>query len=205
MRLLTSLLAAVFAVLFSGTAFATCPAHGDASSDTIAYDMNPLKNRTADPGNTQDVSVADILGYSSDEDTSLEQEGVVLTGQLLTYKHEGAESPNCHSSTRKDYHIWIGAMVQSRPNGQTLSATALRTAKRHSVIVELTPRIQDRHPSWGSRLASIRYKYVCIRGWLFFDHEHADQVGNTRGTQWEVHPITAIGLLNDDGTCDFWN
>jgi len=30
---------------------------------------------------------------------------------------------------------------------------------------------------------------VRVSGWLLLDQEHPDQVGRTRGTIWEVHPI----------------
>jgi hypothetical protein len=33
---------------------------------------------------------------------------------------------------------------------------------------------------------------VRIRGWLMMDPEHPDQVGKTRGTIWEIHPIMQV-------------
>ena len=28
-----------------------------------------------------------------------------------------------------------------------------------------------------------------VSGWLMLDPEHPDQVGKTRGTIWEIHPV----------------
>jgi hypothetical protein len=33
---------------------------------------------------------------------------------------------------------------------------------------------------------------VRISGWTMLDPEHPDQVDNTRGTIWEIHPIMQI-------------
>jgi hypothetical protein len=35
---------------------------------------------------------------------------------------------------------------------------------------------------------------VRISGWLLMDQEHPDQVGKTRGTIWEIHPIIAFDV-----------
>ena len=39
---------------------------------------------------------------------------------------------------------------------------------------------------------------VRISGWLMLDPEHPDQVGKTRGTIWEIHPIMQIEV-NQNG------
>jgi hypothetical protein len=36
-----------------------------------------------------------------------------------------------------------------------------------------------------------------MTGWLTFDQEHNEQVGKTRGTLWEVHPVTRVQVLED--------
>jgi hypothetical protein len=33
---------------------------------------------------------------------------------------------------------------------------------------------------------------VRISGWLLFDQEHPEQLGKTRATLWEIHPIIKI-------------
>jgi hypothetical protein len=44
-----------------------------------------------------------------------------------------------------------------------------------------------------------RHERVRISGWLMFDGEHPDQVGKTRGTLWEIHPVMRIDVLKSDG------
>lgn len=200
MRIRTaSLLAA--ALVFSGTsAYAACHPKtiGDAAPGSAKADLNSLKNRTAPPDDVREVRVPDILAYEDQDDAQLDQTGVMLTGVLLNYHHEGPESPNCHSATREDYHIWIGARGAS-------TQKARNALRKESVVVELTPNIQDEHPDWAGRLQELRNREVCITGWLMFDPEHPDQVGKTRGTRWEVHPITAIGAIAADSTCQEWD
>jgi hypothetical protein len=40
---------------------------------------------------------------------------------------------------------------------------------------------------------------VRISGWLMMDPEHPDQIGNTRGTIWEIHPIMQIEVQESGG------
>jgi len=36
---------------------------------------------------------------------------------------------------------------------------------------------------------------VRISGWLMLDPEHPDQLGKTRGTIWEIHPVMKLKVL----------
>jgi hypothetical protein len=38
---------------------------------------------------------------------------------------------------------------------------------------------------------------VRIRGWLMLDQEHPEQIGKTRGTLWEIHPIADRGQARE--------
>ena len=40
---------------------------------------------------------------------------------------------------------------------------------------------------------------VRISGWMMLDPEHPDQVGKTRGSIWEIHPIMKIEV-NQNGS-----
>lgn len=153
---------------------APCPPQGDAKPGTIMAHMNPLKNRTDIPGDPPAVSVDQMLALPGEEDEAREQQAVTLKGTLLAYKHEGPESCNCHSKTRKDFHIWIG------------------DAKPRAIVVELSPPIQELRPDLAKSLPRLKGSTVCVTGWFFFDHEHKNQVGKSRGTQWEIHPVTSI-------------
>ncbi len=112
-----------------------------------------------------------------------EQRAVQVVGYLLKVKLEGQESPNCYSDDPKlrDFHIWL--------------ANSPDDDRSDAVVVEVTPRVRGRHESWS--LTNLRrfvnqQSRVRISGWLMLDPEHLDQVGKTRATLWEIHPILKI-------------
>jgi hypothetical protein len=205
MKLLTGILALV-SLTTGQRAFAACDQSGigKASPNSSEARLNILKNRRAQPTTVQPVSISQMLAYPAHYDSSLEaSNAVVLTGQLIGTRHERGESPNCGVET--DYHIWVGPIDAAHPMGARLTKAQVKARKMHAVVVELTPNIQDLHPTWGPhfqrRLAG---KNVCISGWLLYDPAHPPQLGHTRGTLWEVHPITGIALLQPDGSCTPW-
>lgn len=172
--------------------FHGCPADGD-GGDGI---LNSFKNRT-DEGNYVSVSLSDLLALTwpqsvqrvphgswsaSDRAQIARYEGapVETTGYILDYKHEGTESTNCHASTYRDYHIWL-AVNASDPKSQ-------------SIVIEITPRMMALRPGWGNALRELKGAHVRIRGWLLFDEEHPEQLGQTRKTLWEIHPIMHIEI-----------
>jgi hypothetical protein len=205
MRLPYLLAIGFMALMLSEGAFAACDQNGigHAKPNTRKAAMNILKNRGTGPTVVRPVSFKEILGYPDAEDKNLETEGgVLLTGQLLQRVSEGPESPNCGSG--RDYHIFIGAVDQAHPEGWHLTTTRQRLLKKHAVVVELTPNIQAQHSDWVGNLQSLVGKNVCITGWLLYDYEHHPQIGKTRGTLWEIHPVTGIGVLQVDGSCVPW-
>jgi len=67
--------------------------------------------------------------------------------------------------------------------------------RRKRLFVEITPRVRA-----GASNASAFDKAqiqtwardgqrVRISGWLLFDPDHPSDVGSSRGTIWEVHPV----------------
>jgi hypothetical protein len=121
---------------------------------------------------------------------------VSVEGYLAGAKVEGPESPNCHGADSKyrDWHIWLtGAPGESRST---------------SIVVETTPRVRAVHPAW--RMAQLRRAVrdtarVRISGWLMLDPEHPEQVGKTRGTIWEIHPIMRIEVQQRGGAGSGWS
>jgi len=156
--------------------------------------LNENKNRTEFPTQIQEASVADMLqmaGEPHDWDKSIEAGGVTLEGFLLGFKHEGVESPNCYDETRRDFHMWVGAEKPST----NAEAKSMRAA---SVVVEPTPFTQDQHPRWSEDgFMHLIGRHVRVTGWFMFDPEHPDQIGHTRGTLWEVHPVMKIEVMNN--------
>lgn len=175
--------------------FDGCPPGGD-GRDRV---LNELKNRV-DEGAYVNVPFAAVeklpwpqgierqprtAWSASDRKAVSRYEGIPVSvdGYLAGAKVEGPESPNCHGADARyrDWHIWLSA----QPG----------TDRSASIVVETTPRVRARHPAWRIselHLLARRGTPVRISGWLMMDQEHPDQVGKTRGTIWEIHPIMRI-------------
>ncbi|HMF56722.1 MAG TPA: hypothetical protein VK619_10300, partial [Pyrinomonadaceae bacterium] len=114
---------------------------------------------------------------------------VAIEGYLAGAREEGPESPNCHGADDlfRDFHVWL-----------------VKTAgddRSNSIVVEVTPPVRAHHASWRTDVLGqiVKKKQrVRISGWMMLDPEHPDQVGKTRGTIWEVHPIMKIEV-NQNG------
>jgi len=177
--------------------FSGCPPEGDGGDPVL----NKNKNRV-DDGRFQPTAFSAIANltwptgtqrtahssWSSDDAQQIAQaEGlpVAVTGYLALARQEGPETPNCHSSSSFDFHIWM----IDHPGGSSDRVGA--------VVVEATPRVRANHPAWTvtalNRLATGGIK-VRISGWLMFDPEHPEQLEKTRGTLWEIHPIIHIDV-----------
>jgi len=175
-----------------------CPPEGDGGD----RDLSRLKNRDVAPAQYELMGLSDILNndpaeaenmgkhprsqWTSEalaEVKSWEDKGVSVQGYLFNFKHEGVESCNCHDQTHKDYHLWLVPTPTS--------------TRDEGMVVEVSPRLLDAHPNWVSSLADIKSNHTIVRisGWLTWDEEHPEQVGNTRGTLWEIHPIHKIEVL----------
>jgi hypothetical protein len=112
-------------------------------------------------------------------------EGLPLSieGYFVGARQQGPEATNCHGADGvfRDWHLWLAAT----PGHD----------RRHSVVVETTPSVRALHPEWSiaaiHRLVrdSVR---VRVSGWLMLDQEHPEQLGKTRGTLWEIHPVMRI-------------
>lgn len=176
--------------------FEGCPPSGDGGDPVL----NTLKNRL-DEAAWQPTTVADIMSldwpkaiegrprsrWSAEDKADIaEHEGspVQLEGYLVSAKRMSPESCNCHSNEYRDFHIW---MVDNANSGRDVS-----------IVIETTPRVSAFHPEWTIRrigdIARERQK-VRISGWLMMDPEHPDQIGKTRGTIWEIHPVMQIEVL----------
>jgi len=167
--------------------------------------LNREKNRFTTPGSFSEASVRDIiqipstvLGEAGRKKREYwppaarryvdgeEGQGFRVTGYLIRAKESGPESCNGYSDSLRDYHIWIG----DRPDDE----------KAQSLIVEITPRWKVIHPEW--RLHTIErlcdeHARVRVSGWLMWDEEHPDEVGKSRGSQWEIHPVTSFEVFNN--------
>lgn len=177
--------------------FDQCPPEGDGPD----HQLDRLKNRV-DEGNYIPVAFAaiDTLSWPrsvdrerrsnwsrADSITVARYEGipVAVEGYLASAKVEGPEATNCHAADTKDrdWHIWLTARPGADRSG--------------SIVVEATPRVRAAHPGWrfsAVRNAARSGDHVRISGWLMLDPDHPEQLGKTRGTLWEIHPIMKIEL-----------
>jgi hypothetical protein len=78
------------------------------------------------------------------------------------------------------------------------------------VILEVTPPMRDwaksRGVDWSTDTLerTLLSRWCRFEGWLFFDRAHADESentnpggsGNWRATAWEIHPVTAIEVID---------
>jgi hypothetical protein len=173
--------------------FEGCPPSGSGGDPLL----NTLKNRI-DEGAWASTTISEVLAlpwplsiehqprsrWSRADTAAIAQyEGapIQVEGYLLSAKRMSPETCNCRSVEYVDYHIWLA----DDPN----------KSRAESVVIEVTPRVQVYHPEWtSSRFQQLvrNRERVRISGWLLMDPEHPDQIGKTRGTIWEIHPIMQI-------------
>jgi hypothetical protein len=174
--------------------FMECPGEGDGGDPAL----NLLKNRVDQPPTVHATAIAEVIAipataskkhradWTEAQRTAVAQyEGtpVRIAGFLVDAKKEGVESPNCHDEddAQRDFHLYLVSDASED--------------KASSVIVEITPRIRKDNPGWTlstmRKIAKAKDE-VRITGWLMFDQEHASEVGKSRATLWEVHPITTF-------------
>jgi hypothetical protein len=122
----------------------------------------------------------------SDGVAATQQIGITLTGYLLGVKP--ADSANCGDDNAR---LWVGGI-------QPTSPVAAKTLRSYAVVTEITPLWQERHPGWSSGLLNslaAEGATVRISGWMLHNAAQSRQVWRTRGTLWELHPITKIEVL----------
>ena len=176
--------------------FHGCPVEGKGGDPAL----NRLKNRTGVPASFESIDfeeLADLVmpagvgkkhraQWSRATLASVEPQekrAIQVVGYLLRVKLEGREATNCGSDAPedRDFHVWL--------------ANSADDDRLDAVVVEVTPRIRARHSSWSltnlNRIVRQRPR-VRISGWLMLDQEHPEQVGKTRVTLWQIHPILTI-------------
>jgi hypothetical protein len=173
-----------------------CPATGDGGDPVL----NRLKNRI-DSAAWIPVAFDDVLALRWPENTVRRRlrrqwraadaravaryEGIPISveGYLAAARQSGPESTNCHGAAARmrDWHLWLAP----EPGRE----------RRRTIIAEPTPATRAMNPGWT--LAVMRRLVrdstrVRLSGWLLLDTEHPEEVGRTRGTIWEIHPVMRI-------------
>jgi hypothetical protein len=162
--------------------------------------VNRLKNRHVAPADSDvdpGVTLKAMLKLGDDTDRFDEEKGAEVVGYVYDVKPGGKETCNCGATDAdlRDTHI-------------ELVPSPTLNDKTHRVIVEVTPRLRakmaEQGENWSTDTlrASIKHRWIRVRGWLLFDVEHLGNAEHTnpggkkiwRATVWEVHPITVLAL-----------
>jgi hypothetical protein len=146
--------------------------------------LETLKERTRIPLVYDTLSVSQMVKLGQTSDRGDDGRGICLDGYILEAAPERDEKDN-------DIHIWIAGV-----RGDNVS---------QCVVAEVTDLFKPEHPEWttsklNSLVVDAWHVHVRIWGWLLWDTKHAAQVGKYRATQWEIHPVTKIEVLDSAGS-----
>jgi len=158
-----------------------------------SYYLSYQRARVAIPTHYAPMTFADFLALpglpeeyrQSDWTTVREstQRGVSLEGYIaeLVPSKDG------------DLHVHLRETKQPRcfPDG----------SRRDQLVAEVTRAFQPPKTGWSydalldlcERQARVRFS-----GWLLHDFEHVQDVGDWRGSEWEIHPVTKIEVWDSE-------
>jgi hypothetical protein len=113
---------------------------------------------------------------------------VQTEGYLLHVRQESPESPNCHPAEDFDFHTWLAAAAHRRPGDPE------RGDRVH-------PRVRARHLTWTVQAPELlaRHKTGAYRRLDHAGSKHPDEVGKSRGTIWEIHPVMQVETQQGNG------
>jgi hypothetical protein len=166
--------------------------------------LNIQKNRWVASPNFADVSLSDIInlphdvlsGVGSEERykwssaasaqaAGSESKGVRFTGYLINVREEGNESCNGNDSNYHDFHLWIADSSGKNESG--------------SIVAEATPFWKEQFPGWLlTKFENLKSQNIQVRvsGWIMWDEDHPTDIGSSRASLWEVHPMTKFEYLS---------
>lgn len=180
--------------------FQGCPATGDGGDRRLNFRKNRVDTATWVPmpfATVLDFSWPEMIvrrfrdeWSSRDSAAVAENEGqpISVEGYFVAGKQEGPEATNCHGADAsfRDWHLWLAATPGKD--------------RRRSIVVETTPAVRANHPEWSlNEIHKLVRDSTLVRvsGWLMLDPEHPEQLGKTRGTLWEIHPVMKIEVFVD--------
>jgi hypothetical protein len=176
----------------------TCPLQRLFMPAAVRADLD-LRNRTSEPAAAdfdRAVTLQTLLAPGDDTARWSASRAAGIEGYVVAVEFGGlVELANCLSIFRRDIHVDIAPRM-----GGPLT---------ERVVVEVTPPMREiaraRGIDWSlDALQTLIGKRARIEGWLLFDAEHANQaehlhpqkLSNWRATAWELHPVTAIHVLD---------
>ena len=190
-RTSVGLLAATVLLVSSSAYGSNTPAagsfHGCGSKGSPAQATNTLKNRSSQVGSPKSSTVSQLsaLPLTGAKVAKLRSEGIVVEGFLLGVRQETQESCNCGDATLNDFHLWLTDKASDQ--------------KKSSAVVEMTPRWRAANTGWN--LTAVRHLIaqkakVRVTGWRYLDPNHQSNVGTSRASRWEIHPITKFEVFS---------
>ena len=109
-------------------------------------------------------------------------------GYFIFAREEGKESCNGDDTNYVDFHLWIADSPSKVESG--------------SLIAEATPYWKEQFSKWQIKpfdSLAFRNSQVRISGWIMWDEDHPEQLGKSRASLWEIHPMTKFEYF-DGGT-----
>lgn len=157
-----------------------------------------LKNRTNLPGAADFDSSATLealLAPGADSARWSNARAAHLEGYVIEVNDGAIEASNCYSFLSRDTHITLAL----RPGASS----------HEHVILEVTPKMREwakgQGMDWstGALKRELEGRRCRFEGWLLFDEEHAGEsenispgrASNWRATAWELHPVTAMKVV----------
>jgi hypothetical protein len=111
---------------------------------------------------------------------------VMVEGYILSVREGLPDPANCNQ-TKGSGLDWQISFTKNPKDDRS-----------QAVIVEVTPRVRLEH-KWTIDLIHAVFMGdhlpVRINGWLYFDPEHPDDVGQIRATLWEIQPVMQIEVF----------
>jgi hypothetical protein len=155
-------------------------------------DINLLKNRNKPPALLDHtITLARIMKASEDKKFK-DTDGAAIVGYVAHVKAgEPKETCNCARDDIADIHIDV-----------VLNEADKNKSSKY-MIVEISPRFQDKLGDLASVKAAIEGQWVKFTGWMMNDVIHKSNAKNTnpkgkaiwRATSWEIHPVTAFKVV----------
>jgi hypothetical protein len=181
--------------------FDGCPPEGSGGDS----ELNLLKNRV-DEGSYYPVSFDSLIAltwpktveqremkdWPTDGRAFIAQYAgipIVVEGYIVNVRESSISATNCDrtGADNLDWHMYF--------------TKGPKDARSQAVILETTPRVRLSH-KWTIDLmhSAIIDDHLPVRisGWLFFDPDHPEELGQTRATLWEIHPVMQIEV-NQNG------
>lgn len=179
-----------------GATFHNCPPQGSGGDAAL----NTRENRVDDvsSSNYNPVALDTLIGlpypgqvagrmrssWPSDSAKKVAQdEGVAIqtSGYVIAIRYVGPEPVNCNSASAANYYLWISDNASDPPE--------------LGMVVVITPRILAERPGWTvATIRSLAGRFVRVSGWLLFDNQPSAQLGLSRATYWELHPVLHLDV-----------